>query len=627
MKGIACLFLYLTVLQLQAQQLDSLENLLLQAPEDTNKVRIYFQLYGLTAYNDPARAQAYIDQAYTLADKLNDQRGIILCYDKWGGIAMADSDYPRALYHYRKADSLLQYLDWPREKAVIYANYAAIYKDQGQYDSCLLLLDTFTALATTLQNQSFLAFADGLKGDIFHLRGQHNLAARHYLAALRVYEANGDSSRLGDAFRLLGATQTAARRYADAEKNLLTAIGIYSNINEKYYLAQAYRDLGYLYSLQKNWSEAATYYQQSLSLAEELEDSFGIAQSKENLGENALERNFPEQALQYQMEALALYRQMNDPYSIANVLQIIGNAYYKLKQYDQALDYTRQSEEIYNRLDAGGTIRWVYQNYADIYAATGKPEMALRYYRQYEALKDSFFTIEQNKQLEELQLIYAVEKKDQEIELLSKNLELSRLRRKLLTGGILATLILAILAIYHLINRRKREVRLREEQLRRKAAELEKSQLEKAQLERELAAQVLHLCRKNELLDGLQNEINQLTHNAGEQRQDLKRLQRTIQSDLNSDEDWGQFLATFEKVHPDFLVQLNQNAEPLSPAEQRLSCLYKMNLSSKEIATILHISDEGIKKARYRLRKKLGLPTDINLQDYLMHFPGNVISN
>ena len=43
-----------------------------------------------------------------------------------------------------------------------------------------------------------------------------------------------------------------------------------------------------------------------------------------------------------------------------------------------------------------------------------------------------------------------------------------------------------------------------------------------------------------------------------------------------------------------------------------------MNLSSKEIANILNISQEGIKKARYRLRKKLNITTKESLQDVVL---------
>jgi DNA-binding CsgD family transcriptional regulator len=45
-----------------------------------------------------------------------------------------------------------------------------------------------------------------------------------------------------------------------------------------------------------------------------------------------------------------------------------------------------------------------------------------------------------------------------------------------------------------------------------------------------------------------------------------------------------------------------------------------MNLSTKEIASLMNISVRGVEASRYRLRKRLNLETDTNLTDYLMRF-------
>jgi DNA-binding CsgD family transcriptional regulator len=45
-----------------------------------------------------------------------------------------------------------------------------------------------------------------------------------------------------------------------------------------------------------------------------------------------------------------------------------------------------------------------------------------------------------------------------------------------------------------------------------------------------------------------------------------------------------------------------------------------MNLSSKEIAPLLHISVRGVENKRYRLRKKLAMDGNDSLTAYLMEF-------
>ena len=73
---------------------------------------------------------------------------------------------------------------------------------------------------------------------------------------------------------------------------------------------------------------------------------------------------------------------------------------------------------------------------------------------------------------------------------------------------------------------------------------------------------------------------------------------------LLTEKDWQKFCQLFETVHPQFFTSLQSRYPGLSPAEVRLLALCKLVLSSKEMATMLGISLESLRKSRYRLRKK-----------------------
>jgi DNA-binding CsgD family transcriptional regulator len=49
-----------------------------------------------------------------------------------------------------------------------------------------------------------------------------------------------------------------------------------------------------------------------------------------------------------------------------------------------------------------------------------------------------------------------------------------------------------------------------------------------------------------------------------------------------------------------------------------MSAMMKMNLNTKEMASILNITPDSVKKARYRLRKKFELEPEASVEDYLM---------
>ena len=66
------------------------------------------------------------------------------------------------------------------------------------------------------------------------------------------------------------------------------------------------------------------------------------------------------------------------------------------------------------------------------------------------------------------------------------------------------------------------------------------------------------------------------------------------------------------------LIDLSLSMVHLHRDKMRLVSLLKKNLSSKQIASILRVSDEGIKKARYRLRKKMVLESGQDLQGLIL---------
>jgi len=79
------------------------------------------------------------------------------------------------------------------------------------------------------------------------------------------------------------------------------------------------------------------------------------------------------------------------------------------------------------------------------------------------------------------------------------------------------------------------------------------------------------------------------------------------------------FKTYFEEVHNDFISRLKEKHSGLTPREIHLSAYIRMNLSSKEIASLLNITYRGVEISRYRLRKKLELSREVSLSSYLLN--------
>jgi DNA-binding NarL/FixJ family response regulator len=186
--------------------------------------------------------------------------------------------------------------------------------------------------------------------------------------------------------------------------------------------------------------------------------------------------------------------------------------------------------------------------------------------------------------------------------------------------------VILMLIIWFMILRRYRnihllKIRMREEQrLRRQNLNLRKEIEEKNE---ELFAQTSFIIQKNELIMKVKKEIDDF-YNSYSGKKILSPLYLKVESLLNRnmdiDEDWKMFLIQFEQKHTGFFKHLKDKYPELTPHDLKLCACLKLNLSSKDIASLLNISLRGVENSRYRLRKKLKVSPEQNLTEFFLDF-------
>jgi DNA-binding CsgD family transcriptional regulator len=130
----------------------------------------------------------------------------------------------------------------------------------------------------------------------------------------------------------------------------------------------------------------------------------------------------------------------------------------------------------------------------------------------------------------------------------------------------------------------------------------------------------MHLVKKGEILTKVKNELSHIAKKIDNEYTitELKKMIKTLSEDEHLDEEWEYFTKHFDKVHSDFIVHLKEVHPNITNNEIKLCAYLRMNLSTKEMAQLMNISVRGVEISRYRLRKKLNLPTEVNLFDYLI---------
>ena len=169
----------------------------------------------------------------------------------------------------------------------------------------------------------------------------------------------------------------------------------------------------------------------------------------------------------------------------------------------------------------------------------------------------------------------------------------------------------------------------REELLRKAEAEIEMKKLENEQQlmsfdneklqqnidskNRELAISTMSLIKKNEFLNNIKNELKEAKN-----EDNLKQVIKIIDKNLNNTDDWKFFQEAFNNADKDFLKKIKQKHTSLTPNDLKLCAYLRLNLSSKEIAPLLNISPRSVEVKRYRLRKKISLPHEASLTNYIL---------
>lgn len=96
-----------------------------------------------------------------------------------------------------------------------------------------------------------------------------------------------------------------------------------------------------------------------------------------------------------------------------------------------------------------------------------------------------------------------------------------------------------------------------------------------------------------------------------------QRLVRKITEHLNSEKYWDDFTAHFEQVNPQFFKDLKERYPSLTDKDLKLCAYIKIGFSAKQIAQMLSVLPESVNTTRYRLRRKMGLPPEVALEDHL----------
>ncbi|MEG1586616.1 MAG: triple tyrosine motif-containing protein [Bacteroidales bacterium] len=170
---------------------------------------------------------------------------------------------------------------------------------------------------------------------------------------------------------------------------------------------------------------------------------------------------------------------------------------------------------------------------------------------------------------------------------------------------------------HHLAELRKQAHKNEEQRVREKNNLLEEMVKHK---NNELFQITATMLRKNEMLSDIKTEIESFTakHPDMAVARKLNRIMRNMNDEAVAKEDWSLFIMHFEQTHENFFKNVKEAYPSFTPAELKLCACLKLNLSTKDIASLLNISARGVEAGRYRLRKKIDIDPSESLNEFFI---------
>jgi len=281
----------------------------------------------------------------------------------------------------------------------------------------------------------------------------------------------------------------------------------------------------------------------------------------------------------------------------ANALTILGDISLREKDIKTAEQQLMKARNYAYWSKQDKRLAKLYPLLSKFYILTGNRAMAAAYLDSSLTARDSV-----DREYNTLYMTRAVQKVELEKERFAiLQLDNEQKIRTLQRNGLVAIIVLGLTVVFFIYDKQKRLYREKNEQLKRTAEELQRAA-------RDLDNFTKSVAEKNTLIETLQHQVGS---------PDLEVFRQLQESTILTEEQWLDFKKLFSKVHAGYLQRLQEKLPSLTPAETRFVVLSKLRLSGREMASMLGVGADAIRKYRSRLRKKLELPEDESLDELI----------
>lgn len=347
-------------------------------------------------------------------------------------------------------------------------------------------------------------------GVVTYLSSDYNNVLPKYFRALQLFDSLKDD---GGIAAINNEMAVFYHKQKDFEKSLqcLDAAEEHARAaNDLERLGTTLSHRGAWLSMDGKYKEARPYFEEVLKIRIQIKDSVGLGYVYLDFAEMALNEGDLTAALNNLDLSTGIRKKIGDEQGVVVNLVNKGETYFGAGKYKEALPLFLEGLEKGKEIGYTDLVRHTYNFIGKTYLALNDYQDAYKYMEEGYKLKDSLFNIERTKVIQDLQMKYETEKKNQTIE-----------RNYIIIGGLLSTLVLLAVVSFMWQSKKLQQHKtvLQEQKIRLREAQIN-AVIESQEQERRRFASDLH--------DGMGQLISALQLNISSLRQSVTSSPRHL---------------------------------------------------------------------------------------------------
>lgn len=456
--------------------------------------------------------------------------------------------------------------------------------------------------------------------------GLNDLSAEYMSRLLDKAIADQDQLLIGRYYFNIGTLKHIIGDLSEAEqyvkKGWAIIDSVYTSNGQAYpkdELATIYNNIAYIKWSMDELAESEHYYSEGLRVGSPEEITWkNYSNLNVGMANVRIKQKRYDSALQIIKNVQEIISRDNDLATLLITYRMEADIYNELNDNDQALAKFMQALQLANSTGTTYLQEYVAEGLYNLYNQMGLADSSLKYLQLYQLLNDQNTAEKARQELIRNELMR--EYQEREAALNQKNESNQIFYRVVVAFAFLMAGFFSWLFFRTRTKYDQAELQRLEAELKADRKDLEASLLrtEVERKDKELATQVMYTIQKNEMITDLVEKLQKKTHESVPPGQDdmrkiIRDLEKTTDKHI-----WEEFETRFEKVHTGFYESLNNQYPSLTVNERRLCAFLRLDMTTKEIATLTGQTVRAVEMARIRLRKKLDLTnSDRSLYDIL----------